>query len=330
MRWTRTDELPARTTRAEPAPAVRVWAGRIPVVLAAWAPVGALVVVTLALNLWRAGAVSVWYDEAWTYGLASQRPHVMLKYIGGKEANMALYYFFMHIWLGLLGALRVAPVEWLLRLPSAVFVALSAGVVFLIGYRWFNTTTAAVGGALYALNFLVLYDGNLARSYALQMLLITGGWYTLFAALTAKTGMVRRRWWVAYAALMTLAIYAQFVSLLVLAAQAAALALLLVVPGPWRTSARAAWRPAVLAVAAACVLSAPILYAASRFGDLRGFIPVPTVADVFTFVVTMMQGDRNATLRALSLPLVGLAVLAAAAAWAPWSRWLPAARLAEA
>ncbi|HEY7982553.1 MAG TPA: glycosyltransferase family 39 protein [Ktedonobacterales bacterium] len=331
----RTEELPTRPRRADralAAPAATRWAARLPGVarvLSVWAPVLALVAVTLALNLWRAGDVSLWYDEGWSYGLASQRPHVMLKYIWGIFQNMALYYFFLHVWLGALSHLRVAPVEWLMRLPSALFVALSAGVVYLFGRRWFNTTAALVGGALYALNGLVLYAGHQARGYGLEMLLVSGGWYALFAALTAGAA-ARRRWWAAYALLMTMAIYAHLFSLLVFAAQVAALALLLVAPGPWRAKARAELLPMALAVGAVAILVLPIVYAAQHFGGQSTWIPIPTLTDVRAFIVLLAAGTANSALLVLALVLAALAVVAAVAARLRWSAWLPAARLADA
>ncbi len=330
MRWTRTEEPPTR--RYSAAPAAREWAARLPGRLRAWAPVLTLVIVTLALNLWRAGDVSFWYDEGWTYGLAIQQPRVMLKYIWGPFQNMALYYCFLHVWLGLLGALRLAPVEWLLRLPSAIFVAVSAGVVYLLGRRLFNTTSAVVGGTLYALSGLILYAGHQTRSYGLELLVVTGGWYALFAGLTAAAA-VRWRWWAAFAALMTLAVYAHLFSLLVFATQVATLALLLIVPGRWRAGARASWRPMALAAAAVCVLILPILYAAQHFGGQSTWIPVPTLADLRAFISLLASGTystANAALPALALALAGLALAAAALARVRWSAWLPAARLAEA
>src|SRR2546430_2419172 len=96
------------------------------------------------------------------------------------------------------------------------------------------------------LNQLQLIAAREARSYSLEVLLVCLGWYALLAALSS--GRHPRRWWLAFALAMTLALYAHLFSALVVAAQALAMALLVVLPTEWRVHARrsASFRRSVL------------------------------------------------------------------------------------
>jgi len=127
---------------------------------------------------------------------------------------------------------------------------------------------------------------------------------------------------------MILAIYAHLFSLLVVVAQVGALALLLIMPGPWRGEARANWRSMALAVGAVGVLALPIVYAAQHFGGESVWIPVPTPADLRALIVLLAQGTSNTPL--LAPALAGLALAVTMLVRVRWSAWLPAARLAEA
>lgn len=286
-----------------------------------------LVLLALALNLWHAGDVSIWYDEGWTYGLSSQHLHVMRRYIWGPFQNMALYYLFMHYWLQLLATLHIHPVEWLFRLPSVISAALSVGIVYLLGRRYFNTIAAIVGSALYAMSGLILYAAHQARSYGMEMLFVCAAWYALFAALTSGTARARRWWWAIYSATMVLEIYTHLYGFLVLAAQMSGLALLLALPGPWRHRARSSWLPIAMSLAAIAILVTPMVIDVKRFGGEAKWIPVPTPSDAQNFVLLLTHGTTNGVLAILSLGFCALAAVAATFASLRRSRWGDAVQL---
>src|SRR5438445_6701139 len=81
-------------------PSFRSWL--IPSVLA----LGAAGLVFYRIN------VSLWYDETFSYGVSTQPWHTFLgHYLWGVEANMALYYGILRVWLWLTGVFGLNPVE---------------------------------------------------------------------------------------------------------------------------------------------------------------------------------------------------------------------------
>src|SRR5260370_7663943 len=89
-----------------------------------------LFLAALGFNLYRLGTPSIWFDEAYSIELARQPLPLLWHLIFGPEPNMELYYLFLHFWLQFTGALGLIPKEFLVRLPSAIFAALSPLVPF--------------------------------------------------------------------------------------------------------------------------------------------------------------------------------------------------------
>ena len=151
-----------------------------------------LFVVALGFDLYRLGAPSIWYDEAFSVELARLPLPMLWHIISGPEPNMELYYLFLHFWLGLTGALGLHATEFVVRLPSAIFAALSTVVVFLLGWRFIGTIAGVAGAGFYLLNDLQLVYAQQTRAYSLQLLLICIAWYALLSALSTPS----RRWWI--------------------------------------------------------------------------------------------------------------------------------------
>src|SRR6266487_4044413 len=169
-------------------------------------------VIALGFNLYRLGSSSIWYDEAFSVELARQPLPLVWHIIWGPEPNMELYYLLLHFWLGFTAFLGLHPTEFVVRLPSAVFAALSSVMVFLLGRRFLGTTAAVVGAGLYLLNDLQLLYAQQARSYSLQLVLICIAWYALFVVLTQETH--QKRWWACFIVATSLAVYAHLFSVL--------------------------------------------------------------------------------------------------------------------
>src|SRR6266487_2262622 len=139
--------------------------------------------IALGFNLYRLGSLSMWFDEILSVEQARQSLPVLLQIIANTQPNMALYYVFLHFWLGLTSLLGFNPTEFIVRLPSAVFAALSSIMVFLLGRRFLSLLAGITAAGIYALNTLQLVYAQETRSYALQLLLICLAWYALFAIL---------------------------------------------------------------------------------------------------------------------------------------------------
>ncbi len=154
------------------------------------------------------GARSLWLDEAASEGIVRLSWRHFWLLLSRHEANMGLYYLLLRGWLHLgHGAV------WL-RLPSAVFGALASVVGYLLLRRYFSFPTAVLGALLMAVNpFAIAYSQD-ARAYALAMLL------GMLSVLLFIQAVESRRWltWLGFDLVSVAAVYAHFLSVLVLAA----------------------------------------------------------------------------------------------------------------
>src|SRR5215469_5014025 len=184
----------------------------------------------LGFNLFRLGTPGIWFDEAFSVELARQPLPLIWHIIWGPEPNMELYYLFLHIWLGFTGWLGLLPTGFVVRFPSAIFAALSAVMVFLLGRRFIGTTAGLVGAGLFILDNLQLTYAQQTRAYSLQLLLICIAWYALFTVFARPSHS--KRWWACYIIATSLAIYAHLFTLVILLAQLVSFAGLLILPSP--------------------------------------------------------------------------------------------------
>jgi putative flippase GtrA/4-amino-4-deoxy-L-arabinose transferase-like glycosyltransferase len=251
----------------------------------------ALALVALLLCMHNLGSVSIWYDEAWSYGLSLQPLQVMMKYIWGPFQNMTLYYFILHFWLIALQRVGVYPTEFLFRLPSALCAAASVTFVYLIGARFFTRFAAIAASLFYMMHSLLLRSAQQARSYGLELLLVCAGWYALLRAITAVSRSAKWAWWSAFALLMALAVYAHLFSLLTFIAQFCGVALLLVFPNPWRENIRRSKFIILGSFFAAAALMLPILIDATLNGGKSNWVPLPTPEIAYSTAQNIMGGN---------------------------------------
>ncbi len=246
----------------------------------------ALFVVALGFDLYRLGVPSIWYDEAFSVELARLPLPQLWHIISGPEPNMELYYLFLHFWLGLTGALGLHATEFVVRLPSAVFAALSTVGVFLLGRRFIGTLAGGVGAGLYLLNDLQLVYAQQTRAYSLQLLLICIAWYALLSALATPS----RRWWACYIVATTLAVYTHLFSVLILLAQLVMFVGLLILPGERQKSLRRL-PEFLISLIITGVLIIPMLLV-SRNGSKTGWLPIPHLSDVYHLFLTISANSK--------------------------------------
>jgi mannosyltransferase len=121
----------------------------------------------LIVRLFRIDHQPFWLDEA----LTSQRIHLGLSgLVSDSFTNRHMPTYFLL--LQLITQFGHGSDAWL-RIPSALFGALSAGVVFAMGRRLGGRGAGVVAGLLMALSPLQVQYGQEARSYTLVTLLIT-------------------------------------------------------------------------------------------------------------------------------------------------------------
>jgi hypothetical protein len=274
--------------------------------------------VALGLYLYRAGDVSLWYDEAFSLGLVHQGWGVLWTYLWGPESNMTLYYLLLRGWLRLAAWIGLAPVEWVARLPSIIFGALSVVVVFLLARRWSGRLVAVVAAGVYATNWLQLSLAPQARSYSLEILLVCISWYAFLASIDSAPGRKRGRWAAAYAGAAALAVYAHLFSIFVLVAQMVAFATLCALPGLLSGPVRRHRKVFFAGVAAAGVVILPLAVDVWLHGGAQLGIPPAHPGDLHRFF-TYMSG-KNRLYAALVLALALLAALAAALPYRPGRR----------
>ncbi|HEU0028898.1 MAG TPA: glycosyltransferase family 39 protein [Ktedonobacterales bacterium] len=279
----------------------------------AWAPL-MVGLAALALNLTRLGAPSLWMDEAFSVQLARQPlSTVLAAYSSGAEPNMIAYHLALHGWLALGAALGLPATEFFVRLPSAVFAAAAASALYALGRRFLGRTAAVAAAVVYAASGWQLTYAQEARGYALQLALVVVGWLALLAAVSARSSGWRAwRWWALFVAAMTLAVYTQAFSALVLLAQGLALGAWLVWPSAWRALARRALPGALASFVAIGLLITPFVLT-GRSGSKTGWLPSPSVAELAGKLEGLLGSGHRLALALGAAVALGLA--AGAALW---------------
>ena len=154
-------------------------------------------------------AKSFWFDEGVSVAIARLDWYNFARILWRREANMSLYYFLLHGWLLFGGS------EFFVRSLSVLFAVASVPAIYLLGRRLFDSRVGLIAATLLAMNAYHIQYSQDARSYSLMVLLC------LLSSLYFLRCLVEpsRRNRTAYILSSALAVYAQFFSLLLVAAQ---------------------------------------------------------------------------------------------------------------
>jgi mannosyltransferase len=178
----------------------------------------ARIVAILLLAITAAGSVlrflyltrkSFWLDEGVSVMLARLDIGNLLHILWRREANMALYYGLLRVWL------HFGSGDYFVRSLSAVISVAAIPVIYLLGKRLFSSPAGILAATLFSVHAWQVRYAQEARSYSLYVLL--SGLSCLFF-LTAIEKPTHGRW-NAYIACSVLAIYSHFFALLVVIAQ---------------------------------------------------------------------------------------------------------------
>jgi mannosyltransferase len=224
----------------------------------------ALTAFALVAAFYRIGAKGLWVDEAFSANYARLDSGGLWHVVSGHDPNMGLYYVLLHFWVRVFGSTEPA-----LRSLSAVVGALAIPFAALLGRRLFGRTAGLVAGLLLALNPFFLQYEQIARSYALAVLLVLASCYAFVLALGSPT----RRRLLAYVLTSALAVYAHYFAALVLLAQAATL----VAFAP-RQVVRGRWLAPAAAVLALCLPAG--VFASHEQGSGLEWIGTPSFSDL--------------------------------------------------
>lgn len=132
----------------------------------AWLPVAAIVVLGALLRLVTLGDQSLWFDEAATWELMRLPLHEMLSALPHRESNPPLFYV-----LEWLTTRAFGDSEFALRLLSAIAGTALIAVAHALGRIVGGARVALAAAALIAVNPLLVWFSQEARSYELVALL---------------------------------------------------------------------------------------------------------------------------------------------------------------
>lgn len=157
---------------------------------AAWASPLAIAAVALALRFYGLADKPLWLDEVATLHRATIGFSAMI-----AESLHSKHYptYFALIWL----VAKLGVSTWLLRLPSAIFGAIAAALVVVIGREADKPRTGVAAGLLLALSPFDVQYGQEARSYTLVAVLILVALWGLVRI--ARESRRTRGAWLAYA-----------------------------------------------------------------------------------------------------------------------------------
>lgn len=272
---------------------------------------------SLAATLPRLTRRPVWTDEGLTVGATTQ----LFDTLRGTGGTMALYYAVIT------PIAQLSTDRFWIRLPSALFVAATVAVTYLvarrIGGRWLAATSSLVLASTWAL----ARWGIEARGYGLAMLLVAVGWLGVVELGATDDPRRRRRGWVLLAVGGLLGPLAHGLAALQLVAQAAVLVA--------RADRRRFVRPLlVLGLAWAVLLLVLFAYGA---GEVASWIEPPTWSDLKQ-VYAMLVGRGGLGVAVGAVVVAGTAIAAIRVVrGAPWRAgstdvgadgWLPLVALA--
>lgn len=176
----------------------------------------AIILLVALLAFANLGAKSLWLDEGTTVSIARLGWHGLWQDAFSQgEANMSLYYVLLHLWL------HLGDSEAVLRSLSALFAAVTIPVFYALAARHFGSGIALLATLLLGINASFIHYAQEARGYMLTVLLVTVSSYLFVRSVDQP----KWRWWLGYAVVSGLAIYAHFFAALVVLAHLVALLL---------------------------------------------------------------------------------------------------------
>lgn len=245
--------------------------------------------VMLGIGLWGLDRGTMWRDESATFQIARRSVPEIWRLLGGLDAVHGVYYLLMH------AVLAVRADEVMLRVPSVLGAACTAGLVGAIGCRLARPRVGLWAGLLYAVTPFASFYAQEGRSYAL---VAAGAALATWCLLNAVERDSSGRWAGYAAAVAGTALLHEF-ALLMLVAHGATVLSAASRPGAWRRWAAAA--------AAAVVPVVPLAVISSGQGDQVAWIQEPGAAEV-RVLIQQFAGPDVRVLTAAAV-LAGLAVL---------------------
>lgn len=171
--------------------------------------------VGFALRLFQLGGESLWYDETVSVVLARKSIPDLLAHTAG-DIHPPGYYLLLHWWQAWVSPTLTHGLEFLFAWPSLVCGVLMIALLFALGRRLLEPTTAVIGIWLAALNPFHIWYSQEVRMYTLGALLgLLALWAVIKWRATAQAGW---RWLALYAVAGASGLYTLYYFLFVLVA----------------------------------------------------------------------------------------------------------------
>jgi mannosyltransferase len=242
-----------------------------------WASCEALVAFVLAM--FRIDARSIWYDEA-VSALASGSSLTELERVARTfDPNMSGYHAVLNLWQRVFGGSEAG-----LRSLSAVSISAAVVVVVALGRRLHDERTGLIAGLILAVAPFVVRYGQEARSYALEVLVVTTATY-LFVRVVDDADLAAQPAWpaLAYGATAAFGCYVHMYTVFVLTAHAVSLVLVDPARVPWR-------RLRQIAAVFAALMVPMLLWLAAGPSERIQWIPRPAPADLYSIARDITGG----------------------------------------
>lgn len=173
-----------------------------------WLALGAVVLVAALLRFVTLGTQSLWFDEAATWDLVRRPFGEMLGRLPDGESNPPLFYVLEWGWTRLFGDGEAG-----LRSLSALAGLLTVPVAYAVGRRVAGARAGLATAALVAVNPLLVWFSQEARSYALATLLSAVALWLFLTAREDPRGRLLAGWAVAAALALATHYFTAFVLL---------------------------------------------------------------------------------------------------------------------
>jgi mannosyltransferase len=178
-----------------------------------WLIVAPITLLAMFLGLLYLGHKSFWLDEALSVSISKMSWSSGFDLVANHEANMALYYAILHVWLSF------GESEAYVRALSVLFAVASVPVFYLVGTHLFGKRAGAIAAFLMVINAFWVEYAQEARAYSLAILLVSAAAYMFLKAVETR----RNRYWIAYSVICVLAAYSHLLTTLIVPANLVAL-----------------------------------------------------------------------------------------------------------
>jgi mannosyltransferase len=261
---------------------------------------GKVALITLVAALLRLHAMtakSFWLDEGFSVAISRLSWPEFVRALWRSEANMAFYFFILHIWLW------AGKTEGLVRGLSVLMSVATVPVLYALGARLFGRTTGLVAAWLLAINAFHVNYAQEARGYALVALLATAATWLLVRNLQEPA----TAHWNVYALVCALTVYSHFYGALVIFAHFVSLLFL--------HREQIAWRKILWSYGLFAALMVPVAIFVSRMATTQiAWLP-PVNAQTLSRFGEAFSGNYGRTLFILYVLMIGAAALPAARIW---------------